>query len=136
MRMKKVCTYVCICILISVHSRRRQTNHSISLQAYIPRTRVESVLVCPISRACAMQRAGLAGREKPGSDTFSVLIVYPRVKREHCRCFDGYFAGKCYRLYTEKAYRSDMQEQKYPEMLRYDANIFCDESDSREELKR
>lgn len=38
-----------------------------------------------------MQRAGRAGRTKP---------------------------GKCFRLYTEKAYKQEMQEQTYPEILR------------------
>lgn len=42
---------------------------------YNPRIRVESLLVSPISRASAQQRAGRAGRTKP---------------------------GKCFRLYTEK----------------------------------
>ncbi|WKY07890.1 hypothetical protein Q1695_007409 [Nippostrongylus brasiliensis] len=57
----------------------------------IPRIRVESLLVCPISKASAMQRAGRAGRTKP---------------------------GKCFRLYTEKVYQEEMQEQTYPEILR------------------
>jgi pre-mRNA-splicing factor ATP-dependent RNA helicase DHX15/PRP43 len=60
-------------------------------KVYNPRIRVESLLVCPISRASAMQRAGRAGRTKP---------------------------GKCFRLYTEKAYKSEMQDQTYPEILR------------------
>lgn len=60
-------------------------------KVYNPRIRVESLLVCPISKASAMQRAGRAGRTKP---------------------------GKCFRLYTEKAYKTEMQEQTYPEILR------------------
>ncbi|KAL3090174.1 hypothetical protein niasHS_006626 [Heterodera schachtii] len=60
-------------------------------KVYNPRIRVESLLVCPISKASAMQRAGRAGRTKP---------------------------GKCFRLYTEKAYKNEMQEQTYPEILR------------------
>ncbi|KAH7699885.1 DEAD box protein/DEAH protein box helicase [Aphelenchoides avenae] len=60
-------------------------------KVYNPRIRVESLLVCPISRASAMQRAGRAGRTKP---------------------------GKCFRLYTEKAYKTEMQDQTYPEILR------------------
>jgi pre-mRNA-splicing factor ATP-dependent RNA helicase DHX15/PRP43 len=60
-------------------------------QVYNPRIRVESLLVCPISKASAMQRAGRAGRTKP---------------------------GKCFRLYTEKAYKNEMQDQTYPEILR------------------
>ncbi|VDM96305.1 unnamed protein product [Thelazia callipaeda] len=58
---------------------------------YNPRIRVESLLVCPISKASAMQRAGRAGRTKP---------------------------GKCFRLYTEKAYKNEMTDQTYPEILR------------------
>ncbi|KAI3413612.1 Pre-mRNA-splicing factor ATP-dependent RNA helicase ddx-15 [Globodera pallida] len=60
-------------------------------KVYNPRIRVESLLVCPISKASSMQRAGRAGRTKP---------------------------GKCFRLYTEKAYKNEMQEQTYPEILR------------------
>lgn len=58
---------------------------------YNPRIRVESLLVSPISRASAQQRAGRAGRTRP---------------------------GKCFRLYTEKAFKKDLQEQTYPEILR------------------
>lgn len=61
-------------------------------KVYNPRIRVESLLVCPISKASAMQRAGRAGRTK---------------------------AGKCFRLYTEKAYKNEMQDQTYPEILRF-----------------
>ncbi|VDN17686.1 unnamed protein product, partial [Gongylonema pulchrum] len=60
-------------------------------KVYNPRIRVESLLVCPISKASAMQRAGRAGRTKP---------------------------GKCFRLYTEKAYKNEMNDQTYPEILR------------------
>ncbi|VDM47290.1 unnamed protein product [Toxocara canis] len=60
-------------------------------KVYNPRIRVESLLVCPISKASAMQRAGRAGRTKP---------------------------GKCFRLYTEKAYKTEMNDQTYPEILR------------------
>ena len=49
---------------------------------YNPRIRVESLLVSPISKASAQQRAGRAGRTKP---------------------------GKCFRLYTEKAFKNEMQ---------------------------
>lgn len=58
---------------------------------YNPRIRVESLLVSPISRASAHQRAGRAGRTKP---------------------------GKCFRLYTESSFYKDLQEQTYPEILR------------------
>ena len=36
-------------------------------KVYNPRVRVESLLVSPISRASAQQRAGRAGRTRPGS---------------------------------------------------------------------
>ena len=58
---------------------------------YNPRIRVESLLVSPISKASAQQRAGRAGRTRP---------------------------GKCFRLYTEKAFKSEMQDNTYPEILR------------------
>lgn len=60
-------------------------------KVYNPRIRVESLLVSAISKASAQQRAGRAGRTKP---------------------------GKCFRLYTEKAYKSEMQSNTYPEILR------------------
>lgn len=60
-------------------------------QVYNPRIRVESLLVSPISKASAQQRAGRAGRTRP---------------------------GKCFRLYTEKAYKQEMQDNTYPEILR------------------
>ena len=44
-----------------------------------------------ISKASAQQRAGRAGRTKP---------------------------GKCFRLYTEKAFQTEMQDNTYPEILR------------------
>jgi pre-mRNA-splicing factor ATP-dependent RNA helicase DHX15/PRP43 len=60
-------------------------------KVYNPRIRVESLLVTAISKASAQQRAGRAGRTRP---------------------------GKCFRLYTEKAYKQEMQENTYPEILR------------------
>ncbi|CAG8511823.1 10163_t:CDS:10 [Paraglomus occultum] len=60
-------------------------------KVYNPRIRVESLLVSPISKASAKQRAGRAGRTRP---------------------------GKCYRLYTETAYEQQLKEQPYPEILR------------------
>jgi len=60
-------------------------------KVYNPRIRVESLLVTAISKASAQQRAGRAGRTRP---------------------------GKCFRLYTEKAYKTEMQENTYPEILR------------------
>ena len=60
-------------------------------KVYNPRARVESLLVSAISKASAKQRAGRAGRTKP---------------------------GKCFRLYTQKAFLQEMQENTYPEILR------------------
>ena len=60
-------------------------------KVYNPRIRVESLLVSPISKASAHQRAGRAGRTRP---------------------------GKCFRLYTEVAYKTELMEQTYPEILR------------------
>ncbi|PLW23964.1 hypothetical protein PCASD_11012 [Puccinia coronata f. sp. avenae] len=58
---------------------------------YNPRIRVESLLVSPISKASAQQRAGRAGRTRP---------------------------GKCFRLYTESSFVKELEEQTYPEILR------------------
>ncbi|XP_048585628.1 putative pre-mRNA-splicing factor ATP-dependent RNA helicase PRP1 [Nematostella vectensis] len=60
-------------------------------KVYNPRIRVESLLVSAISRASAQQRAGRAGRTRP---------------------------GKCFRLYTEKAFQEEMPPNTYPEILR------------------
>ncbi|KAK7537512.1 putative pre-mRNA splicing factor RNA helicase [Phyllosticta citribraziliensis] len=60
-------------------------------KVYNPRIRVESLLVSPVSKASAQQRAGRAGRTKP---------------------------GKCFRLYTEEAFNKELIDQTYPEILR------------------
>merc|ERR1719397_335117 len=60
-------------------------------KVYNPRIRVESLLVTPISKASAKQRAGRAGRTRP---------------------------GKAFLLYTESAFAQELQEQTYPEILR------------------
>ncbi|CAL9230322.1 unnamed protein product [Arabidopsis halleri] len=57
---------------------------------YHPDTRVESLLVSPISQASADQRAGRAGRTQP---------------------------GKCFRLYTQKSF-NELEKQSYAEILR------------------
>jgi len=59
-------------------------------KVYNPRTRVESLLVSAISKASAQQRAGRAGRTRP---------------------------GKCFRLYTEASFKKELHEQTHPELL-------------------
>ena len=58
-------------------------------KVYNPRLKIESLLVDPISRSNAKQRAGRAGRTRP---------------------------GKCYRLYTERSFNKDLRENAYPEI--------------------
>eukprot|EP00026_Physarum_polycephalum_P002485 Phypoly_transcript_02492.p1 GENE.Phypoly_transcript_02492~~Phypoly_transcript_02492.p1 ORF type:complete len:744 (+),score=127.94 Phypoly_transcript_02492:527-2758(+) len=60
-------------------------------KVYNPRIRIESLVVSPISKASAHQRAGRAGRTRP---------------------------GKCFRLYTEQAFQKDLPDFSYPEILR------------------
>ena len=62
----------------------------VKLRAYDPTTGIETLTATPISKASATQRAGRAGRTKP---------------------------GKCYRLYTEAAY-SSLVEVTVPEIQR------------------
>ncbi|KAL0698099.1 hypothetical protein Bca4012_054221 [Brassica carinata] len=58
---------------------------------YNPKQGLESLVITPISQASAKQRAGRAGRTGP---------------------------GKCYRLYTESAYRNEMPPTSVPEIQR------------------
>jgi ATP-dependent RNA helicase DHX8/PRP22 len=58
---------------------------------YNPRTGMESLTVVPISRVQAAQRAGRAGRTRP---------------------------GRCYRLYTKRRYEMDMPSATLPEIQR------------------
>lgn len=60
-------------------------------RVFNPRIRVESVLVSPISKESARQRASHAGRTRP---------------------------GKCFRLYTENDFIKELEERTYPEILR------------------
>jgi ATP-dependent RNA helicase DDX35 len=62
----------------------------VKLRAFNPTTGIETLTATPISKASATQRAGRAGRTKP---------------------------GKCYRLYTESAYQS-LPEATIPEIQR------------------
>lgn len=58
---------------------------------YNPKTGIDSLKVAPISQASAQQRKGRAGRTGP---------------------------GKCYRLYTESAFRNEMLPTTVPEIQR------------------
>ncbi|KXN91852.1 putative pre-mRNA-splicing factor ATP-dependent RNA helicase prp43 [Leucoagaricus sp. SymC.cos] len=70
------------------------------MRIYNPRIRLETLLPTPISKASAQQRAGRAGRTR---------------------------AGKCFRLYTEKDFITELEEENYPEILRIDlANTVLD----------
>jgi len=60
-------------------------------KSYNAKTGMDSLLITPISQANARQRAGRAGRTGP---------------------------GKCYRLYTELAYRNEMLSTSVPEIQR------------------
>lgn len=60
-------------------------------KVYNSKLGMDSLVVCPISMASARQRAGRAGRTGP---------------------------GKCYRLYTESAYNTEMMPSSIPEMQR------------------
>merc|ERR1711971_699468 len=65
-------------------------------KVYNPRIRVESLLISPVSKASASQRSGRAGRTQP---------------------------GKCFRLYTEKAFKAELSEQTFPEILRSNLGV-------------
>ena len=58
---------------------------------YNARMRMESLLVTPISKASAKQRAGRAGRVRP---------------------------GKCFRLFTEDSFKKELLDNSFPELLR------------------
>ncbi|CAA7056847.1 unnamed protein product [Microthlaspi erraticum] len=61
------------------------------VNVYNPKQGLESLVITPISQASAEQRAGRAGRTGP---------------------------GKCYRLYTESAFRNEMPPTSIPEIQR------------------
>ncbi|CAH6718146.1 pre-mRNA-splicing factor ATP-dependent RNA helicase Prp22p [[Candida] jaroonii] len=63
----------------------------VKINAYDPTTGMDSLKVVPCSQAQANQRSGRAGRTGP---------------------------GKCYRLYTEKAYNEEMMPNSIPEIQR------------------
>ncbi|KAJ9141875.1 p-loop containing nucleoside triphosphate hydrolase protein [Pleurostoma richardsiae] len=62
----------------------------VKLRAYNPKTGIETLTATPVSKAAAAQRAGRAGRTRP---------------------------GKCFRLYTEEAYLT-LPEANVPEIQR------------------
>ncbi|XP_057429389.1 pre-mRNA-splicing factor ATP-dependent RNA helicase DEAH1 [Lotus japonicus] len=61
------------------------------MKTYNPRTGMESLLITPISKASAMQRAGRSGRTGP---------------------------GKCFRLYTAYNFHNDLDDNTVPEIQR------------------
>ncbi|BAT79705.1 hypothetical protein VIGAN_02262800 [Vigna angularis var. angularis] len=63
----------------------------VKMKSYNPRTGMESLLVTPISKASANQRAGRSGRTGP---------------------------GKCFRLYTAYNFHNDLEENTVPEIQR------------------
>ncbi|XVF73182.1 hypothetical protein PTKIN_Ptkin12aG0180500 [Pterospermum kingtungense] len=63
---------------------------------YSPKQGLDSLVITPISQASAKQRAGRAGRTGP---------------------------GKCYRLYTESAYRNEMSPTSIPEIQRINLGL-------------
>jgi ATP-dependent RNA helicase DHX8/PRP22 len=83
-------------------------------KVFNPKLGMDSLIVSPISQASARQRAGRAGRTGMSCDGF----LYPI----HCfMCSQLYFyagPGKCYRLYTELAYKNEMVATNIPEIQR------------------
>ncbi|GAU42509.1 hypothetical protein TSUD_376370 [Trifolium subterraneum] len=63
----------------------------VKMKSYNPKTGMESLLVSPISKASAMQRAGRSGRTGP---------------------------GKCFRLYTAYNFQNDLDDNTVPEIQR------------------
>lgn len=63
----------------------------VKINAYDPRLGMDTLVISPISQAQANQRAGRAGRTGP---------------------------GKCYRLYTESAYKNEMLPNTVPDIQR------------------
>ncbi|KAJ4770243.1 hypothetical protein LUZ62_054500 [Rhynchospora pubera] len=66
------------------------------INIYNPKQGLDSLVITPISQASAKQRAGRAGRTGP---------------------------GKCYRLYTESAYRNEMSPTTIPEIQRINLGL-------------
>lgn len=67
-------------------------------KSYNPRTGVEALQITTVSKAAAMQRAGRAGRTQP---------------------------GKCFRIYTALAYKSELPDFNVPEIQRTNLANVC-----------
>jgi len=67
-------------------------------KVYNPKVGMDSLVVAPISQASARQRAGRAGRTGP---------------------------GKCFRLYTEAAFKNEMLPTSVPEIQRTNLGMTC-----------
>ena len=67
-------------------------------KVYNPKVGMDSLIVAPISQASARQRAGRAGRTGP---------------------------GKCFRLYTEAAFKNEMLPTSVPEIQRTNLGMTC-----------
>jgi HrpA-like RNA helicase len=80
---------------------------------YNPRIRVESLLVSPISKASAQQRAGRAGRTRPGK-CFRLYTESDFVKEVSCSLLSSTAP------HDSLTFRStpQLEEQTYPEILR------------------
>ncbi|KAL6071816.1 putative PremRNA splicing factor [Balamuthia mandrillaris] len=63
----------------------------VKTRAFNPRTCIDSLVVTPVSKAAAQQRAGRAGRTRP---------------------------GMCFRLYTEESFHKDMKDSNVPDIQR------------------
>ena len=70
-------------------------------KVFNPKVGMDSLVVAPISQASARQRAGRAGRTGP---------------------------GKCFRLYTESAFKNEMLPTSVPEIQR--TNLGHDDADA------
>lgn len=64
--------------------------------SYSPRTGMESLIVTPVSKASAQQRAGRAGRTSP---------------------------GKCFRLYTAYSFQHELEDNTIPEIQRTNLGV-------------
>ncbi|KAJ1634885.1 P-loop containing nucleoside triphosphate hydrolase protein [Pavlovales sp. CCMP2436] len=108
------------------------------IKVYNPRIRVESLLVSPISKASAHQVINndlmiiylililtytiYSARDPSSSSvhndvTYSVPMITPILTQRAGRA-GRTRPGKCFRLYTEPAFKKELIDQTYPEILR------------------